>query len=41
MGVTRELLNNNRRDWAIFVLAIVFFQLLVDVTIVFDIPVAR
>ena len=35
------MMNSNHRHWAIFVLAIVLFQLLVDVTIVLDIPVAR
>ncbi len=41
MRVTQELLNHNRRDWATLTLAILFLQLLVDVTILLDVPVAR
>lgn len=39
--VTQKSRNSNPRDWALFVLAIIFFQLLVDVTIILDVPVAR
>ena len=41
MKVGQKSMNNNRRDWAVFVLVIVFFQLLANVTIALNIPVAR
>ena len=37
----QKLLKGNRGDWATFILAIILFQFIVDMAVIFDIPVAR
>lgn len=41
MSVEEKSVDNNRRDWAVFVLVIAVFQFLADAAIVLDISVAR